>query len=295
MAKQTPALRKIEGYHLNVHLDDNPLQDYSLLRPLLLNGGPFRLQSARRLLAFHAKTAGSLISILSYEGDPDAEALLYNMATGEERHTQRRSGEIVATRTHFALQLDARVVAVELNQRGTKKEDLERLLEQLVTRNSTGEGRCDTSLVPIPKPSFLKELDEYDRIQAASVTLVQPNASWLGRDSSLLKYAEASNAQSIEVDAKAKRNQSLARNEGLLRDLKDVLRRGVTTVKEAVVIGNKHGSKLRRESKLSAHALRTVVSLSRMPDGQPDRRGMEHHVLQYCEYLTKNYPVEESP
>src|SRR5438477_926930 len=130
-------LRKIEGFHLNVHIRDEPLQDYSLLTNLFIDNSPHKLRSERRQLAFHASEERPAVFFLSYEGDPEAEALLYDMGTGTERLTPRRSGEIVATRTHFAVNLTARVVAFEHNQRGTKREDFENLIEQLINQ-STG-------------------------------------------------------------------------------------------------------------------------------------------------------------
>src|SRR6266542_5364296 len=282
------ALRKIEGFHLNVHVVDEPLQDYSVLRNLFVDNSPHKLTSERRQLAFHVAEEQEAIFFLSYEGDPEAEALLYDMGAGTERLTPRRSGEIVATRTHFAVNLSARVVAFEYNQRGTKREDFEDLILQLLHHITD---RCDVSLVPIPKPSFLQELREYDRIQSAKVGLVRPNPGWLDADSQLLKYADNSEAQAISLEARAKRNRSLSRQEGIVGDLRKVISQGITTVREAVIWGNKHGSKQRRETKLSAHTLSTIVSLERMADGQPNHQKMKEHVLRYCAWLTENHPT----
>lgn len=289
------ALRKIEGFHLNVHIADDPLQDYSLLANLFIENSPHKLTSARRRLAFHVSEEEGTVFFLSYEGDPEAEALLYDMGTGTERLTPRRSGEIVATRTHFAVNLSARVVAFEHNQRGTKREDFEDLILQLMHQTTPPDQSCDVSLVPIAKPSFLQELREYDRIQSAKVVLVRPNPGWLDAGSQLLKYADKSEAQAISLEARAKRNRSLSRREGIIGDLRKVIGQGITTVREAVIWGNKHGSKQRRETKLSAHALSTIVSLERMPDGQPNHEMMKEHVLQYCAWLSQNHPAEQEP
>jgi hypothetical protein len=287
------ALRKIEGFHLNVHVGDDPLQDYSLLAQLFLADTPHKLTSARRQLAFHVSEENRILFFLSYEGDPEAEALLYDMGSGTERLTPRRSGEIVATRTHFAVNLAARVVAFEHNQRGTKREDFEDLVVQLIHKTDEQNQSCDVSLVPIPKPSFLQELREYDRIQSAKVLLVRSNPGWLDADSPLLKYADRSDAQAINLEARAKRNRSLSRREGIIGDLRKVVGQGITTVREAVIWGNEHGSKQRRETKLSSHALSTVVSLERMADGQPNHQMMKEHVLQYCAWLSENHPIGE--
>jgi hypothetical protein len=288
-------LRKIEGFHLNVHLGDEPLQDYAALRNLFIEGSPHKLTSTRRQLAFHVSEESESIVFLSYEGDSEAEALLYDMGTGIERLTPRRSGEIVATRTHFAVNLSARVVAFEHNQRGTKPEDLENLITQLVDGAAQPAMKSDVSLVPIPKASFLEDLQEYSRIQSAKVVLVRPNASWLDRDSQLLKYADKSDAQAISLEARAKRNRSLSRREGIVGDLRKVLSQGIATVREAIIWGNKGDSTQRRQTKLSAHALSTVVSLTRMPDGQPNHKMMKEHVLEYCAWLAEHHPAAEKP
>src|ERR1044072_4751509 len=119
------ALRKIEGFHFNVHVGDEPLRDYSLLRNVFIDGSPHKLTSTRRQLAFHVSEEAEAVVFLSYEGDPEAEALLCDMTTGIERLTPRRSYEIVATRTHFAVNLAARVVAFEYHQRGRNPEAFE--------------------------------------------------------------------------------------------------------------------------------------------------------------------------
>ena len=88
-------------------------------------------------------------------------------------------------------------------------------------------------------------------------------------------------------------HRSLSRREGIIGDLRKVIGQGITTVREAVIWGNKHGSKQRRETKLSAHTLRTIVSLARMPDGQPNHEMMKEHVLQYCAWLGQHHPAIE--
>src|SRR5438128_10483212 len=143
------ALRKIEGFHLTVHVGDDPLQDYLLLAQLFLANSPHKLTSARRQLAFHVSEEDGAIFVLSYEGEPEAEALLYEMGSGTERLTPRRRGEIVATRTHFAVNPAARVVAFEQNQRAPKGEESEDPVAPLTHHTTGQERRRDESVVPI--------------------------------------------------------------------------------------------------------------------------------------------------
>src|SRR5947209_7282992 len=123
------AQRKIEAFHLNVTIRDDALEDYSLLGPLLIDHSPHSLRAHGRYYAFHFEQQHRSIVCVSYEGDPDAEALLYDTDSGKERLSDKRRSEIVATRTHFAINLPSRVVAFEFNQRGTKIRDFEDLLQ----------------------------------------------------------------------------------------------------------------------------------------------------------------------
>ncbi len=285
---QTIAQRKIEAFYLNVLIGDDPLADYSLLEPLLLDGAPHSLSAHNRYFAFHFERHGDAILSVSYEGDPDAEALLYDTASGEERLGEKRRSEIVATRTHFAFNLAARVVAFEYNQRGTKVRDFEDLL-QLRVAAQTGREDVQISIVPIPGPRFLAQLEEFERIQSAKAVLVRPNAGWLDGNSPLFRYGVESNAQTMTLEAKAGRAEGLSRRHGIVADVRQVVRRGVTTVREAIFWGTKEGR--RQELKLSSQTLKTVVQLKRLDDGQPDRSAMRHYVLQFCQVVSTTRPA----
>ncbi|MGI8819613.1 MAG: hypothetical protein ACR2ID_01880 [Chthoniobacterales bacterium] len=76
------APRKIEAFHLNVLVGDEPLADYALLGPILLGQSRQQLRAHSRHFAFHFSEVAGMIAGLSYEGDPEAEALLYDMDSG---------------------------------------------------------------------------------------------------------------------------------------------------------------------------------------------------------------------
>lgn len=282
------AQRKIEAFHLNVTIGDDALQDYSLLGPILIDHSPHNLRAHGRYYAFHFEREHRCIVCVSYEGDPDAEALLYDTDSGQERLSDKRRSEIVATRTHFAITLQARVVAFEFNQRGTKVRDFEDLL-QLRLATQAGHQDVAVSIVPIAGQRFLPQLEEFERIQSAKAVLVKPNAGWLDANSPLLRYGAESNAQSMTVEAKAGRAEGLSRREGIVGDVRQVVKRGITAVREAVFWGTKDGR--RQQLKLSSQTLKTVVQLKRMGDGQPDRSAMRQYVVEFCEEVAKKYPA----
>lgn len=283
------AQRKIEAFHLNVFVGEDPLTDYTLLGPLLLEQSPHQLRAQSRQLAFHFQEESELISGLSYEGDPDAEALLYDMESGQERLTAKRRSEIVATRTHFAIDISARVIAFEYNQRGTKIADLEDLLQLRTAAQLGSEEEVHVSIVPVPGRRFLAELEEFERIQSAKAVLVRPNVNWLDSKSPLLGYADSSNAQSMTIEAKAGRAAGLSRRTGIVDDVKQVVRRGVTTLRQVVFWGTKDGR--RQDLKLTSQIRKTVVQLRRMDDGQPDRSAMRYYVLQFCKEVSHAQPA----
>ena len=286
---QPIAQRKIEAFHLNVFLGDDPLVDYTLLAPVLLDRSPLKLRAQGRHFAFHFEREKHMIFCVSYEGDPDAEALLYDMDSGEERLTAKRRSEIVATRTHFAVDLGARVVAFEYNQRGTKVADFENLL-QLRLDDEMAEGNDPkVSIVPVPGQRFLAALAEFERIQSAKAVLVRPNVNWLDSKSPLLAYADESNAESVTVEAKAGRAEGLSKRRGIVEDVRQVVRGGVTTLRQAIFWGTKDGR--RQDLKLTSQIRRTVVQLRRMDDGQPDQSAMRHHVLQFCDEISRERPA----
>jgi hypothetical protein len=283
--------RRIDAFHINVHLGEDPISDYQRLMPVLLDGSPHHLTSSRRHLAFHFERSSEIISLKSYEGDPQGEALLYDTATGTERLTPRGYSEIVATRTHAAIHLKSRVVAFEYNHRGTKIGNLEDLILQRLLRGAAKSQKFTVSLVPIVGPTFLSELEKYERIQSAVVTLVRPNPNWLDSKSPLLSYGESSHAQKMTITAVAKRDDSLSHRSGLVADLKDILKKGVQTVKEAVIRGTRSDATGLQPLRLTKHSLFKVVNLPRAIDGQPDSSRMIHDVIEYCNWLKREHPA----
>jgi hypothetical protein len=70
--------------------------------------------------------------------------------------------------------------------------------------------------------SFMKQVDQMDRIIAATLRIIRPNPGWMDYDDLLSKEAQASDAKYADVGMHARRNASLKKDDGIIKAMKDL-------------------------------------------------------------------------
>ncbi len=87
-------------------------------------------------------------------------------------------------------------------------------------------------LNPVTAESFNEELEQFDRIRQASVTVARPNYDWTENANTLTTYAAESDGQTAELEISAPRGGSLAKERGIVRDIKKLVQHAIGPLKK---------------------------------------------------------------
>lgn len=115
------------------------------------------------------------------------------------------------------------MIVVEKGQGGIWPGRLEEYLQWLLTQAAPVIGVPDivVNLEAIADETFLRRIDELERIQQATVRTVRPNPGWTDLEDELASEAEESAAGKVDVTMFARRNRSLARRKGIIGAIRE--------------------------------------------------------------------------
>lgn len=211
----------------------------------------------------------------------DSRPLIYDYETGDERIEELGDSEVVATRTHLAYIRSTREVIIEYNHRGAKATDLIRLLNALSDRFL--DVRTEFELTPVVDRGFIQEVDDFERILNASVTIARPNPDWTDWADHLADVADASDGQQITVNVSAGRGGSLDESNGVMAIIRGLVASGLAVIKTARVEGYRMGEEAKTSVSLSRHVEHQSVEVDRASNGAVDSGSMEQELGRYAE------------
>jgi hypothetical protein len=111
----------------------------------------------------------------------------------------------------------------------------------------------EISFTPIAAPTFINKIDQLQRIQAVSVSIARPNVDWSERYDQLAKLADDSGAKAIDATVRARRNEGISKQNGIIPNLKRWLSDTMSSVSGARIKGSLPGQSGLVELKLSDH------------------------------------------
>lgn len=209
------------------------------------------------ILASIAGLQESMYLLRLVEGRPGEPPLLFDAETGAERFGEVGATEFVASSALVLVNANSRVVVYERRRPGVPVADFERALSQI--GRDAGLVNATFSLTPILSEDFLSELDDFERIRRAEVSVVRPNHSWTDSAEQLAELAGQSNASEMEIVATASRGQSLSLSAGIVKDIRDFASRSISAIKDARVFGRRRGTADESTLTFSKHQRRTDV------------------------------------
>jgi hypothetical protein len=128
-------------------------------------------------------------------------------------------------------------IAVMENKRPTVgMDEVTRFLE-LYSNELFQVENSEFNLNQVADPGFIDRIEGFTRIREASVVLNRPNSSWTDSANDLVSSTASGGASDIEVSARASRNQSLSKDEGIVKEIKDLVSKGLSFVKNAKITG----------------------------------------------------------
>lgn len=290
--------RPVYAYELHGHDSDGPL-DYELFFSLLFSLPPiqrrFVISSRNEVVAIpeirrEREGRYELRFVIGREGDI---ALFYDMATGEEREAQPREGEVAVQTSWIIIDTTDRLAIQERRRPGVP---LQLAIDCLVGV-ARDQGLADNptlSLHPVVSESFIDELDELDRIKSATIVLNRPNMSWLdAADSILAAAADDSNAGSVELGATARPKESLAKDTGIIADIKTMVKTNFSALKRASVEGRAAGELRNHKVSTRNHAMRKEVQIPEDATRAQERDALLTGANEYVDELRQRREARE--
>jgi hypothetical protein len=205
---------------------------------------------------------------LRFLSGSDQESLtLFDVENDRERDDPRSAGEIVVRPTFLYLNPESRFVALERRRPG------------LSPGIGTAIGFDDDLVIdlnPVTAESFNEELEQFERIRQASVTVARPNYDWTENANTLTTYAAESDGQTAELEISAPRGGSLAKERGIVQDIKELVQRAIGPLKKVKIVGRHTDETRERTLTLASHQERQFVPV----DGNASAEDQRSQVAQ---------------
>ncbi|HEU5003443.1 MAG TPA: hypothetical protein VFW71_11785 [Actinomycetota bacterium] len=279
------------------HLGDAPFDYLSFFQQVSLVPGDSRiLVTEDRIVAIphlEVDEDDARVRLAAYEGSRGQNPLIFNTTDASERIQQLDRGEIVATKTHALIDISGRIAIVEYNHRGAKAVDIADVVERSA-QTLPAYASATFALTPVVDMRFLEAIELFERIQLARIRIVRPNLDWTDHYNRLTEIASDSDARTVAIEATAKRNASLSRNNGVIQLIKGVLGQRFAGVKSALLTGVKPGESSPTSVSLRDHTehQRTPVKLTN--EGHVEDEDIDDKLAEYLNERLAEAPAEEA-
>ena len=208
---------------------------------------------------------------LRFLSGSDQEALtLFDVGNDRERDDPRSAGEIVVRPTFLYLNPDSRFVALERRRPGLSPGEIGKALGIIGTAIGFDDDLV-IDLNPVTAESFNVELEQFDRIRQASVTVARPNYDWTENANTLTTYAAESDGQTAELEISAPRGGSLAKEQGIVQDIKELVQRAIGPLKKVKIVGRHADETRERTLTLASHQERQFVPVDSNASAEDQR------------------------
>ncbi|MFK4245405.1 hypothetical protein ACI2KV_21205 [Micromonospora chokoriensis] len=258
MAQRT---RSIRAYVMHGHVNSAPL-DYEDFFQWIYNTPPQATQmSIYRDLDIAVERMSyrdAFLDIRFVSGNPRANPLFYNEATGQTERSSAQPGTWAAEPTRVTVVPSARLLLLEGRRQGVGVGTLEQYFTTLARINQYAN-HLRLQLSPLASASFEEEIDRLARIRQAALEVNRPNTDWDEANDVLSTLAGESEGQRAQVVVSAARGDTLSRTGGIIGLIRAHVRRTLTNVRSARVTGRREGEQRDTVVSTEKHQLRTNV------------------------------------
>lgn len=257
------AIRTVRFYSFHMHKGNEPI-NYGNFFEFLMTMTGVEVDISRDYTAvlqgIEMESAGTF-ALTFIGGDPNENTIFFDRATGstEEESASERRWRGKLTRAYFSFTDGARVLALEGVRSGITANLLEKYFRKV---SSDSFGRISVEISPLTSPSFIEEIEQFERIRLASIEVGRPNYGFNDLENALFSTADASDAQSASLSAKAPRGESLNKNEGIVDVIKETVETPNPSVRNVVIEGRKPGASRDQRVTLEKHQERTDISIN---------------------------------
>lgn len=194
-------------------------------------------------------------------GDESAAPVFFNLKTGEEAEG-RLAGQILANAVWILVNPETRHVAIEQKRPGVPVATFAGALSHLSGELKLTSTRATFDLNPIASEGFLADVERYERIRQATVSIAEPNYSWADNATALTAYADESEGAAVDLTITAPRGESLAKTRGIVADIKQLATKKIGPLKNVKIRGRREDENKETTTSLEKHQERTSYEVA---------------------------------
>ncbi len=214
-----------------------------------------------------------LVALATMQEEPDAwilrflagqegvPTIYYDPTTGQESYGESRTAVPVRTALAF-VHPESRMFILESRRPGITPGVVAKALS-LYGRELNLVDQLTIDLNPVVSESFLQEIDRFERIRAASVSISRPNFNWDDNAVDITEYARESNADDAQLQLTARRGDSLSRTEGIVGDIRELAGERISPIQDARITGRREGEERETSVSTRRHRIRTFFQVRR--------------------------------
>jgi len=181
----------------------------------------FHYEEGTRHVAFgQVNKIGNRIFLVAYTGYDARALLLFDVNRQQELFESIQPGRFHARKTHPLIDPRQRSLLIENRKGHLRPDDLATAIE-LIARKLPGYETVELEFNPVAESEFVRQIEQFQRIQQATISLARPNPDWTDRHHQLTEVADESEAKAIDVTVRAKREKSIAKDSGLIKFIKE--------------------------------------------------------------------------
>jgi hypothetical protein len=233
---------------------------------------------------------------LRFLSGSDQESLtLFDVENDRERDYPRSASKIVVRPTFLYLNPYSRFVALEHRRPGLSPGEIGKALG-IIGSAIDFDYDLVIDLNPVTAESFNEELEKFYRIRQASVTVARPNYDWTENANTLTTYVAESDGQTAELEISAPRGGSLAKERGIVRDIKKLAQHAIGPLKKVKIVGRHVDETHERTLTLASHQERQFVPVDSNSSAEYQRAQVAQGATRLLDRLeraaTSVYPPE---
>jgi|GEM_PF-2716683 len=221
----------------------------------------------------------NIVTLTAYEGE-EGNPLFFNFNEATERIEQLERGEMLANKTHLMADLVSREAIIEYNQKGAKAADIASTLEYIGRRHA-GFPDLTLEFTAVVDAQFLQAIDRFRRIRLATVKMARPNQDWTEHADHFMAMAGDSRAHFVEISMSAERQESLARNTGIIGFIRQLVGERLPFVKTATLTGVREGEEAETSVSLVHHVEHQKVQVRMTEDKHVDDEDIERKMERF--------------
>lgn len=173
----------------------------------------------------------NLIAFCFISGETDDPVMYYDIAERQQREFHSSNG-FFSFPVWLFVNPEERFIARESRRPGVPVRIIEKYFQLSASEFGYMHPRFD--LNPVADSHFLEAIQDLEIIDTVGIDMARPNYDWSDDEAVLTGIADESNASTVSVEMKAKGGQSLAKDSGIVKDVRTIItgvRNGIKNIR----------------------------------------------------------------